>query len=84
MEDQHVDHPERGEFWFRCIDCNNYQVNARQGRCYSCQSENVWPVSQSTKKTPTLQATAGHGRTVIFLGMGRIPERQQRKEHPHD
>jgi len=71
VNNEHVDHPERGEFWFRCIDCDNYQVNARQGRCYSCQSENVWPVSQSTKKTLTL------GRTVIFLGVGRIPKNEK-------
>jgi recombinational DNA repair protein RecR len=68
MEEQHVDRPELGEWWYQCRDCHNYQINARCGVCDECRSENVWPVSKSTKKTLTL------GRTVIFLGVGRIPK----------
>ena len=71
MEEQHVDRPELGEWWFQCRDCNHYQINARCGWCDLCRSEDVWPVSKSTKKTPTLQATVGK---VIFLGVGRIPK----------
>lgn len=29
---------------YQCRKCNSVQDRARQGKCYTCQSEDVWPL----------------------------------------